>query len=74
MLILQHHDDTDTCLMSKKSALIVNSIKIIGKNNISKEKIKTLHNFLNANERKKLIKESKHLPNWIKIIIEEICK
>lgn len=60
--------------MSLKTATVIQSIKSLGKENITNEVIQKIRENLSEKERKDLMNESKSVPAWIYEVIREICE
>lgn len=60
--------------MSLKTATVIQSIKSLGKENITSEVIQKIRENLTEKERTDLMNESKSVPAWIYEVIREICE
>lgn len=60
--------------MSKKTLLLIQALKAIGKDNINNSIINRLKKFYNNQEKKEILKESKNTTIWIYEIIKKICE
>lgn len=60
--------------MSLKTATVIQSIKSLGKEDITSEFIQKIRENLTEKERKDLMNESKSVPAWIYEVIREICE
>ena len=60
--------------MSLKTATVIQSIKSLGKENITNEVIQKIRENLTEKERKDLMNESKSVPSWIYEVIREISE
>ena len=60
--------------MSLKTATVIQSIKSLGKEDITSEVIQKIRENLTEKERKDLMNESKSVPAWIYEVIREICE
>lgn len=60
--------------MSLKTATVIQSIKSLGKENITKEVIQKIRENLTEKERTDLMNESKSVPSWIYEVIREISE
>ncbi|MCC2625264.1 MAG: hypothetical protein K0R14_1137 [Burkholderiales bacterium] len=56
-----------------ESALIVQAIKVLGKDNITSEIIKKIRNKINEKLYAKIIKDTKTISDWTYSIIKQIC-
>lgn len=60
--------------MSLKTATVIQSIKSLGKEDITSEVIQKIRENLTEKERKDLMNESKSVPAWIYEVLREICE
>lgn len=60
--------------MSLKTATVIQSIKSLGKEDITREVIQKIRENLTEKERIDLTNESKSVPSWIYEVIREICE
>ena len=60
--------------MSLKTATIIQAIKSLGKENITREVIQKIRENLSEKERIDLMNESKSVPAWVYEVIREICE
>lgn len=60
--------------LSYKTALVVQALKALGKNNIDDATIKTLEKNLSSKEKKVMLTEAKAVTSWIYEYIKLICK
>ena len=60
--------------MSLETATVIQAIKSLGKENITREVIQNIRENLTQKERTGLMKESKSVPAWIYEVIREICE
>ena len=60
--------------LSPKTALIVQALKIYGKDNITPNIISKLRRVTSPEERKVLLSETQYVTSWIYETIKEICK
>lgn len=60
--------------LSYKSALVVQALKALGKENIDETVLNKLKNSLTSSEKKKLLKEAKTATSWVYEYIKEICR
>ena len=58
--------------MSQLTALVIQAIKAIGKDNISEEQILYLKNRLTKSDKEKLLEEGKTTSAWIYKILKKI--
>ena len=54
--------------------LVIQALKTIGEENITKEEINILKKEISKEDKKVILKEAKHTVSWIYEIIKEICK
>ena len=60
--------------MSHKTALVIQAIKALGKENIDKENLQRIRRTLSVEERVALIEEAKRTTAWIYEAIKKVCK
>lgn len=60
--------------LSSKTALIIQALKALGKENINHKTIETISKNLSLNEKQKLLIESKYSTSWIYEALKEIAK
>jgi len=60
--------------MSSKTALIIQGIKALGKENINPAVIKKLNALLTEEEKRVILKESKPVTVWVYKVIRKICE
>ena len=60
--------------MSLKTATVIQAIKSLGKENITREVIRKIRENLTEKEKLDLMNESKSVPAWIYEVIREICE
>jgi len=70
----KHRTNKETTILSPKTALIVQALKALGKNNLNEKVISTLVNHIKEKEKKKILKEAKFVTDWIYEVIREICQ
>ena len=58
----------------KESSLIVQALKTLGKDNIDKNIIKKIKNYLDLNKCKKILKDTRNTTTWIYENIKQICQ
>lgn len=66
--------NTELTKISKKSAIIIQALKAIGKENINEAIIQKLKESLSKEERKLMLKETMHCTSWVYEVIKIICK
>lgn len=59
--------------MSAKTALVIQAIKALSKENLDEYSIQRIHRILSAEERSVLLKEAKYTTAWIYETIKNIC-
>ncbi|ACU78931.1 DUF6088 family protein [Mycoplasma mycoides] len=64
----------EICNMSWKTKIVIQAIKEIGKNKLTKKDIRIIRNSLSALEKQNLLKETKYTTTWIFDYIKQICK
>ena len=61
-------------MLFRSTATVIQSIKSLGKEDITSEVIQKIRENLTEKERKDLMNESKSVPAWIYEVIREICE
>ena len=61
-------------IVSYKTALVIQAIRAIGSNNITKLDVNKISNKLNVCEKEDMLNEAKFVPSWIYEIIRDICR
>jgi len=69
----KHRNNREIAGMSYKTALIIQGIKAIGKDNVDDMMINKIRKSLNENELKILKQEAKSTTVWVYQVIEKIC-
>lgn len=70
----KHGSNKEISGMSYKTALVIQALKALGKDNIDEHVITKLKKQLSFEEKKKLIKESKQTTVWVYSVIQKICE
>lgn len=70
----KHRNNKEISGMSFKSALVIQALKAIGKDNINDSTINIIRNQLDLGEKKLLMNEGKRTTAWIYPIIQKICE
>ena len=60
--------------MSEKTTLVIQAIKMLGKDGLSKKDITTISQRLSESDKRRILKEAKNSTNWIYDEIKRICK
>lgn len=60
--------------LSEKTALVIQALRAIGKENISQKNLKKLSGKLNESEKSRLLSEGQRVAAWIYEAIKRICK
>lgn len=60
--------------MSYKTSLLIQALKSLGKDNISTEDLSKLSERYTADEKEKILEESRYITSWIYDKIKIICK
>ena len=75
VISFKHTDkNTELTQVSKKSALIIQALKTIGKDGIDREVIKRIADFLSVEEKRIMLQETKYSTSWIYEKIKLICE
>lgn len=69
----KHRNNREVSGMSYKTALIIQAIKALGKDNVGQAAIEKIRLSLTNDERQKLLKEAKPTTVWVYQIIKKIC-
>ncbi|CBW54477.1 DUF6088 family protein [Mycoplasma mycoides] len=64
----------EICNMSWTTKIVIQAIKEIGKNKLTKKDIRIIRNNLSILEKQNLLKEAKYTTTWIFDYIKQICK
>lgn len=74
-IVFKHTDkNTELTQVSKKSAIIIQALKAIGKENIEESIISKLSQGLSKEEKRVMMDETKYCTSWIYEIIKNICE
>ncbi len=69
-----HRADKTIAGMSQTTAMVIEALKAIGRENVTEEHIKRLKRRLPAEAKELLIEEGRHTSHWIYDRFKEICK
>jgi hypothetical protein len=69
----KHTANKDISHLSYKSALFVQAIKAIGKNDMDGRAIRKMSSLLSAEEKAVMLADGKHITSWVYNSIKEIC-
>lgn len=74
--IIRFQKDTtrDIVNLSQQSSILVQALKVLGDKNIDDKTISKLASILSANEKKKILKETKNVTSWVYDYLKKICK
>ncbi|MBQ8910779.1 MAG: hypothetical protein IJY91_07060 [Oscillospiraceae bacterium] len=70
----KHCSSKETSGMSDKTALVIQAIKALGKENIDEVHIQRIRRSLSAKEKTVLLEEARHTTAWIFETIKKVCK
>lgn len=70
----KHRSNKDISGLSPKTALVIQALRALGKDNITNEDINKIGSLLSAEEKETLLKESKQSTSWIYKYIKKICE
>lgn len=70
----KHTTNKEISKISNKTALVIQAIKALGKENINTTVIDKISSELNEDEKKAMLSEAKYITAWIYETIREICK
>lgn len=70
----KHRSNKDISGLSPKTALVIQALRALGKDNITNEDINKIGMLLSTEEKETLVKESKQSTSWIYKYIKKICE
>ena len=73
-IVFKRTTNKDISRLSYKTALVIQSIKALGKDNVDSTVIQKISSFLTRQDKDKMIKEAKISTSWIYEIIKMMCK
>ena len=73
VLQFRHTTNKDLSKVSYKTALLIQAIKAIGKENVDEKLIKKLTKTLSNDEKNVILFEAKYITAWVYSIIKKIC-
>jgi len=73
VLRFKHTTNKDLSKVSYKTALLIQAIKAIGKENITEKTIKKILKILSSDDKAIILSEAKYTTAWVYSIIKEIC-
>ena len=73
-IIFKHRSNKEITNKSYKTAMVIQALKIIGKDNITEKHIRIINNNLTEFEKYALMQEGKQTTSWIYSIIKKICE
>ena len=71
---MNHTANKDIAKLTYKSALIIQAIKAIGKNNLDGIQIKKIANLMSTDEKAVLLTSGKYMTNWVYETVKLICE
>ena len=74
MIEFKHRNNGDISKMSTLTAMVIQAIKAIGKNNVNDEQIDYLKTKLSDKEKKELLKDGKTTSVWVYNVLRKICE
>jgi len=69
----KHRNNREISGMSYKTALVIQGLKALGKNNIDQAAIDKIRSFLTADEKARMVKEAAVATTWVYQTIRKIC-
>jgi hypothetical protein len=69
----KHRTNRDVSKVSPKTALVIQALKAIGKDNVTEKIILRLSKVLNDEEKSTMLAEAKYATSWIYEIIKRVC-
>lgn len=73
-LKFKHSANKNINNLSFKTALIISAIRSLGETNVSNKHIEILKTKLTSDEKKNLLKETKYITRWIRLMLEVIVE
>ena len=73
IITFKHRTNKDIVGLSKNTALVVQSLKALGKDNVDSTTIDFISSKFDADEKKEILSESSGLTCWIRDLIRTIC-
>ncbi len=70
----KHRNNREISGMSYRTALVIQALKALGKDNIKEEHISTLRNQLSDEDKALLLQESQQTTMWVYNIVKKICE
>ncbi len=69
----KRRNNSEISNMNTYTAMVIQALKTIGKDNITEKDIKHLRNILSKEQKENLLKESKSASKWIYSVIKKVC-
>ena len=73
-IVFKRTTNKDISRLSYKTALVIQAIKALGKDNVDSTVIQKISSFLTPQDKEKMIQEAKISTSWIYEIIKTVCK
>jgi len=73
VLRFKHTSNKDLSKVSYKTALLIQAIKAIGKENVTEKTIRQISKILSSDEKASLLSETKYTTAWVYSNIKKIC-
>jgi len=74
-LKFKHTDSKNELInISSKTALVVQALKALGKDNVTDKELRGISKLLTENERTQMLKEAKRVTAWVYEFIRKVCK
>ena len=70
----KHRTNKETTILSLKTALIVQALKALGRQNVDDNVIMTISQHLDGKERKRIQKEAMYVTDWVYEVIKRVCQ
>lgn len=70
----KHRNNKEISGMSYKTALVIQALKALGKNNVDETVITQLKKQLSLDEKETLLKEARQTTTWVYTVIRKICE
>ncbi len=73
LLTFEHTTLKEAAFRLEETATIVQAIKAIGEKGITPSVIKSLREWLPADKRSHVLKDAKHITDWIYAVVKQVC-
>ena len=73
-ILYKHTTNKEISKISLKTALVIQALKTLGKNNIRSETVEKIRTEISSDERKAMLTEAQYATAWIYEVIKTICR